>query len=121
MKITRDCGGVAAVLGSLLAVGLVLAGPAAAKPKKALSAYSKVCQDMHLGCLNDCQGNYTSDADIRTCMGVCDQWLDDDCDKAFPNRLAELPVLKQWGSGVYMPSKVDSPPMTRPTKGRFVQ
>jgi hypothetical protein len=78
---------------------------AVASPKKALGDYSKLCQDEHLKCLNDCQNNYSSEADIRACFGVCDDWLDDACDPVFPKALKIRPgtVLAPLDGGVIEP------------------
>jgi hypothetical protein len=84
----------------LMAAGLLVAEPAAATPKKALGDYSQVCKDEHLRCLNDCQKNYSSDSDIRTCFGVCDDWLDTACDVAFPK------AMKNQSGGTVVPPKV---------------
>ena len=71
-------------------LGVLAAQPAAAGPKKALGDYSTVCQDEHLRCLNQCQTDYTADADIRACFGVCDEWLDEACDVVFPKAALKL-------------------------------
>lgn len=83
----------AVILGAALlaTAGLLLAQPAAAGPKKALGDYSQVCKDEHLRCLNQCQENYSAEADIRACFGVCDDWLDTACDVVFPKALVRVP------------------------------
>lgn len=77
----------------LFAVGLT--ETASAGPKKALGDYSQICQDEHLSCLNDCQkraGDFSwSNADLMTCFGVCDDWLDNACDPVFPKALVKNP------------------------------
>jgi hypothetical protein len=82
-----------------LALVIAFVGSAAAGPKKALGDYSKVCQDEHLKCLNDCQTSYPDDKDALTCMGVCDDWLDDACDKVFPKALVRNPATTRPPAG----------------------
>jgi hypothetical protein len=75
---------------AIVATAGLLAAPAGAAPNKALGEYSQVCKDEHLRCLNQCQESYKNDADVRTCFGVCDDWLDD-CDQVFPKALKLQP------------------------------
>lgn len=97
-----------------------LADTASAGPKKALGDYSQICQDEHLRCLNDCQKNYTANADIMTCFGVCDDWLDNACDPVFPKALVRNPgSVKPPLGGVIAPGTI-APlfvPKVPPTEG----
>jgi hypothetical protein len=80
-----------ALAASMIAVAMAPGKAVLAAPKKALGDYSQTCQDEHLRCLNQCQKDYSRDADIRACFGVCDDWLDDACDKTFPKARVKLP------------------------------
>ncbi len=80
---------------TLVAIAVAGAVSAAdARPKKALGDYSKLCADNHLECLQQCQKNYTSDKDIQICFDVCDDWLDNSCDKVFPKTAVIAPGTK---------------------------
>ena len=99
------------IAASPLLVNAALPGAASAGPKKALGDYSQFCQDAHLECLNDCQAGpprgYSSEADILACMGVCDDWLDDACDRFRPKALVRTPEsVRPPLSGVITPGQI---------------
>ena len=92
------------LVASLVAFAVAPPDRAFARPKKALGEYSQVCKDEHLRCLNQCQENYPKESDVLTCMGVCDDWLDD-CDTVFPKQSVKLPESARppAGGGVLEP------------------
>ncbi|MGH6922244.1 MAG: hypothetical protein ACRED5_00610 [Propylenella sp.] len=92
------------LVASALLLAVTQPGTAPASPKKALSDYSQFCQDAHLKCLNDCQAGppigYTKEADILACMKVCDDWLDDACDRFRPKTRVQAPVRPSLGGTI---------------------